>query len=209
MTTGDMEHWENIYSTKAEGELSWHQEDALDSLELIGQYAKPGSSVIDVGGGSSTLAAALVRRGFGPCTVIDISAAALQRAHSSLDEVTTARITWWVADLLQVQELGHFEVWHDRAVFHFLTEAAQRTQYVELAGRTVRPGGILVLAAFSLDGPERCSGLPACRYDASSLTDIFAANFQYIAASTREHVTPKGLLQSFTFVVMERRPSDG
>jgi 2-polyprenyl-3-methyl-5-hydroxy-6-metoxy-1,4-benzoquinol methylase len=208
MTSGDMQHWENIYSTKGEAELSWHQENALDSLEFIERYAAPGSSVIDVGGGSSPLAASLVRHGFGPCTVIDLSATALLLARSSLDAATKDSITWLVEDLLRVQELGHFDVWHDRAVFHFLMEPAQRSNYVALAGRTIRPGGTLVLATFSVRGPDRCSGLPACRYDAATLNNIFAANFRSIAAATRKHVTPAGLVQPFTYVAMERVPSD-
>jgi 2-polyprenyl-3-methyl-5-hydroxy-6-metoxy-1,4-benzoquinol methylase len=116
MTSGDMQHWENIYSTKEESELSWYQENALDWLAFIERYAVAGSSVIDVGGGSSPLAGALVRNGYGPCTVIDLSAAAVQRAQESLDATTTATITWLVADLLQVQELGRFDVWRDRAL---------------------------------------------------------------------------------------------
>ena len=204
MTTGDSSHWNMIYTAKAGADLSWHQDEPLDSLEVIEQYAPAGSSVIDVGGGSSRLAASLVERGFGPCTVVDLSATALEQSAARTDPATASRITWRVADILETEDLGRFDVWHDRAVFHFLTEPGQQAHYLRLASQTIRPGGILVMGTFSLEGPDRCSNLPVCRYDAATLAEIFGSNFLLIAAAKREHLTPGNVLQPFVFVVLKR-----
>jgi len=148
--------------------LSWHQSVPSSSFELIRHFAKPGSSVIDIGGESSILAGMLVEEGFSPCTVLDISKAALDGAKNRLAPSIRCRIDWKVADILSETDLATYDIWHDRAVFHFLVEPRQQEAYIAFAERTVKPQGLLVLGTFALDGPEKCSGLPVQRYDADS-----------------------------------------
>jgi SAM-dependent methyltransferase len=204
MQLGDSEHWDRVYTTNPSSKLSWHDESHTVSLSFIHRYASPGSSVIDIGGGSSTLVPSLVEQGFGPCTVVDISAKALQNAREGAAPATAALITWKVADILMPQQFGTFDVWHDRAVFHFLITPEQRAQYVQTAGTTVRKGGHLILAAFRPDGPERCSGLPVCRYNSMSLASLFVPDFKHKASSDHMHITPSGAEQPFTYTVLER-----
>lgn len=152
--------------------LSWHQSAPTLSFELIWQFASPGSSVIDIGGGSSILAGMLVEQGFSPCTVLDISQAALEKAKVRLSPSIWSKIDWRVADILNEPDLPAFDVWHDRAVFHFMIEPKDRAAYIALAERTVSPNGLLVLGVFGLDGPEKCSGLEVQRYDLNSLATV-------------------------------------
>ncbi|HEV2275453.1 MAG TPA: class I SAM-dependent methyltransferase [Acidobacteriaceae bacterium] len=198
-------HWETIYRSKPDETLSWHQAFPGLSYRLIRQYARPGSSVMDAGGGSSALIGMLAKEGFAPCMVIDLSQAALDRARERLEPSIRDRIEWRAADLLGMPQLPSFDVWHDRAVFHFLSEPAQRAAYVALAGRTVRPGGIAIVGAFHLEGPEKCSGLPVQRYGAESLAKEFESSFELVKAEQDVHSTPWGARQPFVYVVMKRR----
>jgi SAM-dependent methyltransferase len=198
-------HWEQIYTSKPDETLSWHQSVPALSFELIRQFAKPGSSAIDIGGGSSTLAGMLAEEGFSPCTVLDISRAGLDRARNRLAPSIRPMIDWRVADILSDLALPTYDIWHDRAVFHFLTELKQQATYIALAEQTVAQGGVLVLGTFGLDGPDRCNGLPVQRYEAESLAKQFARSF-FLKKETREiHTTPWGSPQSFQYVVLERR----
>lgn len=205
MRRGDAQHWEQIYTAKPEEVLSWHQAAPGLSFDLIRQHARPGSSVIDIGGGSSTLAGMLVEEGFSACTVLDISQAALDRARERLAPSIRHKIDWRVADVLSEPALPTYDVWHDRAVFHFLVEAEQQAAYVALAERTVKPQGLLVVGTFRLDGPDKCSGLPVKRYDAESLARQFERSFRFKMEAHEMHPTPWGARQSFLYVVMERR----
>ncbi|MDR3726278.1 MAG: class I SAM-dependent methyltransferase [Terracidiphilus sp.] len=204
MQQGDQNHWENIYASKPDEKLSWLQPSPDLSLNLIREFAPPASSVIDIGGGSSALAGLLVEAGFVPCTVLDISSAALDRAKSRVDPSIQARIDWRAADILGEPDLPVVDVWHDRAVFHFLVEPEQRAAYIALARRTVASHGLIVLATFALDGPEKCSGLPVQRYDAASLAGQFAPDFQLMREAHEVHETPWGAKQSFIYVVLQR-----
>jgi SAM-dependent methyltransferase len=204
MRYGDENHWEQIYTSKTEQMLSWHQPASALSFELIRQFARPGSSVIDIGGGSSTLAGRLVEEGFSPCAVLDISKAALEKAKSHLEPSIRTRIDWLVADVLSESDLPSFDVWHDRAVFHFLVEPSQRAAYIALAERTLPPHGLLILSTFGLEGPEKCSGLPVQRYDAISLARQFEQSFRLRKEVHEVHSTPWGAPQPFLYVVMER-----
>jgi SAM-dependent methyltransferase len=197
-------HWEQIYTSKPEKTLSWHQSVPALSFELIQWFAKPGCSVINIGGGSSTLAGMLVEEGFSPCTVLDISKAALDRAKNCLAPSIRPRINWRVADILSERNLPAYEVWHDRAVFHFLVEPEQRAAYAALAERTVAPQGLLVLGTFGLDGPEKCSGLPVQRYDAASLAKQFDRSFRLKIEAHETHITPWGTQQSFLYIALGR-----
>jgi 2-polyprenyl-3-methyl-5-hydroxy-6-metoxy-1,4-benzoquinol methylase len=196
-------HWETVYETKPESEVSWHQDNPAPSLNLIRNAAVPRSSVIDIGGGSSVLAGRLVALGFEHVAVLDISKAALERAK---ERVGTAadQIRWIVADVTSVQELGQFDVWHDRAVFHFLTEPDDREKYVELATRTVPVGGRLIIGTFALDGPEKCSGLLVERYDSTKLAVTLGQAFLLRHQEQETHLTPWGKPQQFTYAVFER-----
>src|SRR5882757_2034152 len=149
MGSGLKAHWEAIYTSKSDAELSWHQQQSTVSYQLIAEFAKPGSSVIDIGGGSSSLAGQLVIAGFRPVTVLDISKAALARAQSRIAPSLQAEIDWRVGDILASPELPPCDVWHDRAVFHFLVEPDDQARYVALAAHTVKQYGILIVGTFA------------------------------------------------------------
>ena len=197
-------HWDGIYGTKPEDSLSWHQSVPTLSLELMRRFAKPGSSVIDVGGGASPLTGALLREGFGPCCVLDISAGAVEAGKARLEPGLRDRIEWRVADLLDEPLLPAFDVWHDRAVFHFMTTDQQRAAYLRVAQRTVAPGGVLIVGTFALDGPATCSGLPVERYSAQTLAEQFVPSFRLRHEASELHTTPAGRPQPFVYVVMYR-----
>lgn len=202
------EHWENVYKSKADAELSWFQRAPEVSVALIkglGPGAEPGARrVIDVGGGQSALAGELLERGLaGEVTVLDISAAAVERGKARLG-APAARVRWIVGDVLEAGALGPVDVWHDRAVFHFLTRAAERRRYAALAAGAVAPGGHAIVATFAPTGPEKCSGLAVSRFDAPSLAAEFAPHFELVASRAETHTTPWGKGQGFTWVVLRR-----
>src|SRR3954467_8470838 len=168
IATDRKDHWEHVYSTKAETGVSWYQDEPRLSLVLIGSVAPAdGGRIIDVGGGASVLVDRLFDLPFGEIAVLDISETALGKAKARLGE-RAERVRWVVADVTEGPELGAFDVWHDRAVFHFLTDPDDRRSYVELARQTVPLGGHLVIATFADDGPKQCSNLDFCRYNARS-----------------------------------------
>jgi SAM-dependent methyltransferase len=197
-------HWERVYTTKGEGELGWFQPDPALSLDLIRSASHRRGPVIDVGGGSSRLVDRLLDSGFEHITVLDISRAALDTARSRLGDRSDS-VRWVEADVTSEVRLGEFDVWHDRAVFHFLTEPADRRRYIELAGRSIVPGGHLIIATFAPDGPPRCSGLEVCRYDASSLAAELGDTFTLVGEATETHVTPQGSPQTFFYGTFRRR----
>lgn len=200
------DHWQAIYSSKGETQTSWYRPRLDESLRLIdGLDLDRRLPVIDVGGGRATLVDDLLARGFLAVTVLDLSEAALAASRERLG-ATGKDVTWNAADILKLPlPEAHYGLWHDRAVFHFLTEAGDRRRYAELAARSIRPGGYLLVATFALDGPERCSGLPICRYDPASLADAFAADFDPVNDSRELHATPMGGQQAFTYLLLRRR----
>ncbi len=197
-------HWDDIYATRPSTDLSWHQDDPTISLRLIEQitHGQP-AVIIDIGAGTSLLVDRLVARRFTDITLLDVSDHALaevrQRLGTHVEHVTfiPSDITSWTPDRF-------YDIWHDRAVFHFLTERTDRDRYVGIASDAVRSGGSVVLATFAEDGPTRCSGLPVCRYAADELASIFSQAFLLIGHEREEHVTPSGMIQSFTWVVLQR-----
>ena len=198
-------HWQNVYTTRGEREVSWFEERPALSLELIrAAGATPRSSVIDVGGGASRLVDALLTDGFAAVTVLDISEAALAAAKRRLGG-RAADVTWLVADITTWEPSQHYDVWHDRAVLHFLTEESDGAAYVARLKQALRPGGHAIIGTFALDGPERCSGLPVVRYDAKSLADLLGTDFELVDARTHVHHTPTGVIQRFQFSVFRRR----
>jgi SAM-dependent methyltransferase len=198
---GRKEHWESVYGSKSDAELSWTQPEPSLSLSLIREVC-PAGRVIDVGGGNSLLAERLLDRGYS-VTVLDISEVATRHARERL-AVRANQVHWIVADVTAGPELDTFDVWHDRAVFHFLTEAADRASYVALLARTLPAGRHAVIATFAPDGPEKCSGLEVRRYSGPALSVELGARFELLKTVPETHVTPRGVPQSFQYSVFKR-----
>lgn len=193
-------HWENIYTEKTPNAVSWYRPHLEKSLLLIEQFASDRSApIIDVGGGESTLVDDLLERGYENVTVLDISQTAVDANRRRLGALSD-RVRWLVADITKV-ELDHsvFDVWHDRAVFHFLTSASDRSAYVRRVARAVRHGGHVIVSTFGLEGPTKCSGLDVVRYDAESLHREFGVHFRLLGSSTELHRTPFGTTQQFLY----------
>lgn len=193
-------HWEGVYQTKAVDEVSWFRPHLEVSLTLIEQ-ATPGtgSAVIDVGGGEATLVDDLLARGYSDVTVLDISPAAIDVAKGRLGP-SGASVHWVTGDITDVElEPARYDVWHDRAVFHFLTGADDRAAYVGQVARAVRVGGHVIVATFGLDGPEKCSGLDVVRYDAENLHGEFGPKFRLLDSVAEVHETPWGTPQQFMY----------
>src|SRR5437899_8332041 len=162
-------HWENVYATKGESEVSWFQETPALSLELIRLVGSiQNSGIIDIGGGASRLADCLVSQGYQDVSVLDLSAAALASARSRIGD-NAKQVTWIAADVTTWEPSRTYDVWHDRAAFHFLTDPKDQAAYMARLRRALRPGGHAIIGTFALDGPERCSGLNVSRHDAGSL----------------------------------------
>lgn len=193
-------HWEHVYASHSPDAVSWYQPHAALSLELIRRMAAgAGTRVIDVGGGASTLVDDLLAHGLEEVTVLDISAAALDVARKRLGPAAT-RVRWIAGDITGVRlEPAAYDIWHDRAVFHFLTEPADRAAYVAQVRRAVRPGGHVIVAAFGPEGPEQCSGLPVMRYAPGGLHAQFGQSFELVEHLTEAHRTPGGAVQQFVY----------
>jgi len=206
MTASDRKaHWQNVYLTRNEQQVSWTQQDPEPSLSLIERFAgSPRASIIDIGGGASRLVDALCQRGYEAITVLDLSQAALNAAKRRLG-VNAENVQWIAADITQWQPPAAFDIWHDRAAFHFLVEADDREAYLKALCAGVRAGGHAIIATFALDGPEKCSGLPVQRYDPESLAKTVGPAFELIAQERHRHTTPWGAMQSFQFSVLRRR----
>lgn len=196
-------HWETAYQEKPPEKLSWRQEEPALSLAFIREFVRTNEAVLDVGAGESALCARLVELGYTSVAAMDISASAIERAKARAG-AAAGRIKWIVADVLEDPALGPVRLWHDRAVFHFITEEADRRTYADFAASAVEPGGHAIIATFAQDGPERCSDLPVCRYDAGALAREFAPSFELVRSEREVHTTPWGKAQPFTVVVLRR-----
>ncbi len=193
-------HWERIYRTKAASEVSWYQPEARISLDLI-RWVAPDldAPVIDVGGGASTLVDGLLDVGYRAVTVLDLAPSGLALARERLGP-RADRVSWIASDVLRVSlPRGGYAVWHDRAVFHFLTSAGDRARYVAQTQRALRPGAHAIVASFSPEGPERCSGLEVVRYSPDTMHAEFGAGFRLINSVREDHRTPSGLTQAFVY----------
>jgi hypothetical protein len=194
-----------VYSSRDEQEVSWYQADPATSIRLITEAAASiageDSAVVDAGGGASLLASRLADEGFTDLTVVDVSAAALSRARA---RPGGDRVTWVTADLLAWRPRRAYQVWHDRAVFHFLTSPDSRAAYLATLRAALPGGGAIILATFAADGPERCSGLPVARYDAPALarelTGAFGDSVTITGQLAEQHRTPSGIIQPFTWI---------
>lgn len=194
------EHWEQVYKAKQPGQVSWFRLHLETSLSLIGRFAQDGSaSILDVGGGASTLIDDLLARGYRNVTVMDISRAAIEHARARVGSASR-QVAWLVADVTQMPLAPHsYDVWHDRALFHFLTEPDQRQMYVRNVMTAVKPGGHVIVGTFGPEGPAMCSGLNVVRYDAESLRSEFGPRFQLIQSVQELHQTPFGTTQQFLY----------
>jgi SAM-dependent methyltransferase len=201
-------HWEDSYSNKTPDEVSWYEPRPQRSVELIratglGHDAR----ILDVGGGASSLAAQLLGMGYTDLTVADISPAALAHAKAELGS-DAARITWIEADV-RTRDFGRrYDLWHDRALFHFMVSRADREGYLDVLRRTLRPTGHLVIATFGPQGPTRCSGLPVRRYGAEDLLSVLGEDFVLASARLATHRTPSGASQQFLYARLLRRAAD-
>ena len=201
---GRKAHWENVYTTKGETEVSWYQESPAPSLELIAlARLSADASIIDIGGGASRLVDALVDRNVRQITVLDLSAAALDAAKQRLGN-KAANVRWEIADVTKWEPSQTYDLWHDRAAFHFLTDQADQSAYVDRLKKALKRGGCVIIGTFALDGPERCSGLPIVRYDAASLSGTLGSDFKLIDARRHDHATPWGAVQRFQFSTFRR-----
>jgi SAM-dependent methyltransferase len=193
-------HWEQIYAEKTPNAVSWFRPHLEKSLALIEQVAPNRStSIIDVGGGESTLVDDLLAREYENITVLDISQGAIDANRNRLG-ATSDRVKWLVSDITQIElEPLVYDVWHDRAVFHFLTSTGDRAAYVRQVARSVRPGGHVIVSTFGPEGPVKCSGLDVVRYDAESLHQEFGVQFRLLESSKELHNTPFGTIQQFLY----------
>ncbi|MDX6590571.1 MAG: hypothetical protein QOI84_1845 [Solirubrobacterales bacterium] len=199
MTDQTAAHWQRTYRDHNIEELSWTETVPDTSLTMIGESAVPlDAAIIDVGGGASRLAAELLRCGYSDVTVADISAEALDRASAELAE-ETSRMNWIEADARDHDFDRRFDLWHDRALFHFLVEPDDRDGYLAVLRRSLQPGGHLILATFGPQGPTQCSGLPVDRYDAAAISRTLGGEFELISSQLAEHRTPAHRAQQFLY----------
>lgn len=207
MSDGDRQaHWDGVYASKQEAEVSWFETTPLISLDLIRRSGMHiNSSIIDIGGGASRLADALLDEGYRIVTVLDLSDQALAASRARLGS-RASQVQWIAADVTRWEPTQHYDLWHDRAAFHFLTEPEDRHAYVERVTRAVTPGGHVIIGTFAPDGPERCSGLPVVRYDAASLGRTLGEGFELKQTLPYDHRTPWGSLQHFQFSLFRRLP---
>lgn len=193
------EHWEKVYSTRKPNEVGWYQAYPEIPLRLIGATGiAKNAAIIDVGGGASNLVDALLENAYGDVTVLDISAAALEATRTRLG-AASEQVKWLVADITRFVPEQQYALWHDRAVFHFLTDATARRKYMEAARAALPPGGHLIMATFALDGPPQCSGLDVVRYSAESLRQEVGEGFALAESFGGLHITPSLGKQSYTF----------
>lgn len=196
--------WESVYATRAAHEVSWYQIRPETSLGLIDKLGiRPGDAVIDVGGGASSLVDHLVERGFSSVTVLDISAAALNAVKTRLGD-RAGSVRWLAGDITRLRPQGPFRLWHDRAVFHFLTEPPDRKAYVAALLEAVPAGGHAIIATFAEDGPERCSNLTVCRYSPQRLANELGSGFSLVESLRETHVTPGQGEQKFVYCCFRR-----
>lgn len=198
-------HWEEVYQTKDLTEVSWYQPTPETSLHFINELKlSKTANIIDIGGGDSFLVDHLLELGYQNVTVLDISAAAIQRAKKRLGK-RADHVKWIVSDAANFQPTEAYDCWHDRATFHFLTDNQEISSYVETAYNHIRPTGFMVIGTFSLQGPKKCSGLDVKQYSEHSMTERFKHEFEKIKCITVDHPTPSGSIQNFVFCSFKRK----
>lgn len=197
------DHWENVYETKSPNEVSWTQKIPQTSLNLIEKVSKDKSSkIIDIGGGDSNLVDFLLEKGFTNISVLDISAKALEKAKTRL-EAQAENVDWLITDITEFKTNTKYDVWHDRAAFHFLITEEEIKKYVEIVRSSV--SDTLIIGTFSVNGPQKCSGLPILQYNEERLKNIFSKDFELVKSFTEDHVTPFGTVQNFIFCQFKKK----
>lgn len=196
-------HWDTVYATKNPNEVSWTQDKPQTSLDLIhsaglGKDAR----IIDIGGGDSNLVDFLLDEGYQNITILDISAKALEKARARLGN-KAEKVKWIVSDITEFKPEENYDIWHDRAAFHFLTSPEQVSKYVDIAEKNCK--GFLIIGTFSKNGPEKCSGLEIRQYDSESLSKVFEPAFERIKYLTEDHTTPFGTIQNFVFCGFKKK----
>jgi SAM-dependent methyltransferase len=198
-------HWQNVYQTKGERDVSWFQEMPTISLDLIrATGVGPEASIIDIGGGASRLVDALIAESFRSLSVLDVSGKALATSRERLG-AKAANVEWIVADVTGWQPGKRYDLWHDRAASHFLTAPADRAAYGACVRTAVGSGGHVIIGTFAPDGPERCSGLPVVRHDAGSIGELLGPSFKLIESRRHDHLTPGGTIQRFQYSQFQRQ----
>jgi SAM-dependent methyltransferase len=198
-------HWETVYRAKDATSVSWYQETLSVSLKMIEATGLGhGARIIDVGGGASTLVDRLIADGYERVTVLDTAPAALEQARIRLG-ADADRVDWVVEDVTRWRPARKYDLWHDRAVFHFLTIAEDRRAYLAVMDEALEPRGQAIIATFALDGPEKCSGLPVMRYGPESLSRELGQGFALLGQQRERHVTPTGVVQPFLYCHFQRR----
>lgn len=200
--TARARYWDDVYRQRGAADVSWFQAEPTPSLELLDAAAiGPEASVLDVGAGASRLVDALLTRGFTDLTALDVADEGLALARARLGAAAD-RVRWITSDLLTWEPGRTVDVWHDRAVFHFLTEPTARARYRDLLTAAVPAGGTVIVATFAEDGPAQCSGLDVCRYTSETLHAELGPSFDLVTSRRQEHVTPWGAVQPFTWIVL-------
>lgn len=200
------EHWNSVYSSKSWKEVSWYEEIPIWSIEKIKTLCPDPNNdyIIDIGGGSSLLSDYLLREGFEHLSVLDISTSALELSQSRLSE-DAKRIEWIVSDITAFKPTRKYDLWHDRATFHFLTHEQDLAKYVRLVESSVREGGHFIIGTFSKQGPLMCSGIPIQQYSGDELQSLFTDGFECLEVENRDHTTPSGKVQNFSWGVFRRK----
>jgi len=196
-------HWEDVWSRRAEDEVSWFELRPATSLRLVTRTVGPDARLVDVGGGASRLVDGLLGAGFERISVLDIAGPALERAKQRLGGRASA-VAWICADVTSWRPEHAFDLWHDRAVFHFMVRPEDRAAYLATLRRALRSGGHAIIGTFASDGPERCSGLPVRRYEPETLAAELGTGFRLLDGLHEEHVTPAGKVQRFQFSRLAR-----
>ncbi len=193
------DHWEHVYSEKKSTEVSWYQQHPQHSLDLIKATGVDVSArIIDIGGGASTLVDFMLDAGYKNLSVLDISQGAIEQAKSRLG-ARADKVAWLEHDITAFSPDEPYDLWHDRAVFHFLTDKIDRSSYVHTMSRALKPGAHAIIATFDLNGPEKCSGLDVVRYSPETMSAVLGDNFRLVETSTDEHVTPRASTQNFVY----------
>lgn len=198
------EHWEKIYSEKLPQEVSWFQSEPTISLQIIKNISDHDSRIIDVGAGESMLVDYLINLGYLNISVLDISGKAIDHVKQRLHE-KAKNIEWYEKDITQFIPLHTYDIWHDRAVFHFLTNQELRNSYIDVIKNATKKGSYVIIATFSKDGPKKCSGLDIVQYDDATIQNEFGDQFQLLASQTEIHITPTGNEQRFIYFLLQRK----
>ena len=203
-TTTSKNHWENIYDNKRDEEVSWYQEVPTASLNLISSLKlNRDVAIIDIGGGNSTLSGKLLDIGFINLSILDISANALERTKTKLKE-KAANVLWFVSDILDFQPDKVYDLWHDRATFHFLTKEEDILRYIDIVSHSLKSGAYFILGTFSISGPKNCSGLDVMQYSSDTLKELFSKNFVQLKSFDSIHKTPFETEQDFIFSLFQK-----